>query len=303
MRENRKVRKNGMERKMRKNRGSGILAAVTGAFVLVCGCAAMFSGMAEAAAAADMGRMERIPTVYNLPAAAQSQTVPEGYSKASYTAVSDPLEYYKDKKPTEKDLTQEEAAEIGAQLLWRLFDVRLDGTTIYMGYDNGTETFPRAFWSGDVRFGKTRRPEDNCYTFMIDAVTGEGFSAAYGRTLSVKVDLGLDEALAKDPGEYMKLAKEFSEKKNLVGGAVKECVYNSQGYSSNDPTITIDVYGVSGERASITFSRYDRAVLGVSLDAHEKIMEMMYKLWEQDAMNMAESMAGNAEENAELKAN
>ena len=58
----------------------------------------------------------------------------------------------------------------------------------------------------------------------------------------------------------MKLAKEFAEK-NLVGGAVKECVYNCQGYSSNDPTITIDVYGVSGERASITFSRYDRAVL------------------------------------------
>lgn len=174
MRENRKVGKNRMERKMRKNKGAGILAAVTGAFALVCGCAAMFSGMAEAAAAADMGRTERIPTVYNLPAAAQGQTAPEGYSKASYTAVSDPLEYYRDKKPTENDLTQEEAAEIGAQLLWRLFEVRLDGATVYMGYDNGTETFPRAFWSGDVRFGTNRRPEDNCYTFMIDAVTGEG---------------------------------------------------------------------------------------------------------------------------------
>lgn len=67
MRENRKVGKNRMERKMRKNKGAGILAAVTGAFALVCGCAAMFSGMAEAAAAADMGRTERIPTVYNLP--------------------------------------------------------------------------------------------------------------------------------------------------------------------------------------------------------------------------------------------
>ena len=54
MRENRKVGKNRMERKMRKNKGAGILAAVTGAFALVCGCAAMFSGMAEAAAAADM---------------------------------------------------------------------------------------------------------------------------------------------------------------------------------------------------------------------------------------------------------
>lgn len=254
----------------------------------------------------DMGRTERIPTVYNLPAAAQSQTAPEGYSKASYTAVSDPLEYYRDKKPAENDLTQEEAAEIGAQLLWRLFEVRLDGATVYMGYDNGTETFPRAFWSGDVRFGTTRRPEDNCYTFMIDAVTGEGFSAAYGRTLSVKVDLGLDAALAKDPGEYMKLAKEFAEKKNLVGGAVKECDYNSQGYSSNDPTITIDVYGVSGERVSITFSRYDRAVLGISLNANEKIMEMMQKLWEQDAAemdnNMAGGITGNAEEITELKA-
>ena len=52
MRENRKVGKNRMERKMRKNKGAGILAAVTGAFALVCGCAAMFSGMAEAAAAA-----------------------------------------------------------------------------------------------------------------------------------------------------------------------------------------------------------------------------------------------------------
>ena len=78
MRENRKVGKNRMERKMRKNKGAGILAAVTGAFALVCGCAAMFSGMAEAAAAADMGRTERIPTVYNLPAAAQGQTAHGG---------------------------------------------------------------------------------------------------------------------------------------------------------------------------------------------------------------------------------
>ena len=116
----------------------------------------------------------------------------------------------------------------------------------------------------------------------------------------------LDAALAKEPGEYMKLAKEFAEKKNLVGGAVKECVYNCQGYSSNDPTITIDVYGVSGERASITFSRYDRAVLGISLDANEKIMEMMQKLWEQNAAemdnNMAGGITGNAEEITELKA-
>ena len=57
MRENRKVGKNRMERKMRKNKGAGILAAVTGAFALVCGCAAMFSGCRYGKDGADSHRI------------------------------------------------------------------------------------------------------------------------------------------------------------------------------------------------------------------------------------------------------
>lgn len=296
MRENRKNRENRMGNRMGKNRGAGILAAVTGAFALVCGCAFMFSSLAEAAAEADMGRTERIPTAYNLPLAAQVRSVPEGYSKANYKVVSDEL---LTDKPAEKDLTQAEAAELGAQFIWEIFGVKLDGATIYMGYNGGSESFPKATWQGDVRYGKTRTPKDDGCSFWIDSVTGERFLAARSRTLSVKVNLGPDAALEKDPSEYMKLAKEFAEKKNLVGGEVKKCVYIGQGYGGNDPSISIDVYGVSGEWASIDFSRYDQAVVGVSLDTYNRISDMMRKLIEQNAIALPEERSETVMENAQ----
>lgn len=269
---------------MRKNKGKTGFA-IGGAFALVIGCTAMFGGLAEAAVTVDMRGAEMVPTAYTLPVSPETSTVPEGYQKAAYTAVADPLEYYRDKKPTEKDLTQEKAAEIGAQLLWKMFGVKLDGATIYMGYDPGTETFPRAFWSGDVRFGKSRKPGDTGYSFFIDAVTGEAFSASYGRTLNVTVNLEPDSALDKNPSEYMKLAKTFAEKKNLVNGEVKECIYNSQGYEGNDPDITINVVGINGQKAMITFSRYDQSVKGIGFPASMEIHEMMDKIMEQEAQN------------------
>ena len=279
---------------MRKNKGKTGLA-ICGAFALVIGCTAMFSGLAEAAAAVDMKGAEMIPTAYTLPAAPETSTVPEGYQKAAYTVVEDPLDYYKDKKPSEKDLSQEKAAEMGAQLLWKMFGVKLDGATIYMGYDPGTATCPRESWSGDVRFGKSRTPGDTSYTFLIDAVTGEAFIASFGRTLNVTVDLGLDSGLEKNPSEYMKLAKAFAEKKNLVNGEVKECIYNSQGYGSNDPEITINVIGVNGQKAMITFSRYDQAVKGIGFNASMEIQEMMDKIMEQEAENWVQGGQLNGE--------
>lgn len=97
---------------MRKNKGKTGLA-ICGAFALVIGCTAMFSGLAEAAAAVDMKGAEMIPTAYTLPAVPETSTVPEGYQKAAYTVVEDPLDYYKDKKPSKKNLSQEKAAEMG----------------------------------------------------------------------------------------------------------------------------------------------------------------------------------------------
>lgn len=275
------MRKNGENKENRKkSRGAGILVSLCGTFALVIGCASTFGGIAEAAAMADMGRTERIETVYSLKAPAQA--VPEGYTKASYKVKSETLEYYKDKKPSEKDLTQKEAAEIGAQLLWQIYGVKLDKATVYMGYDNETAAFPRASWSGRVEFGQPGKKEDTSYFFMIDAITGEGFNASYGRTLSVDVDLGPDLELEKNPGEYLKLATEFVEKKNLVHGEVKKAVYNCQGYASNDPSISINVYGVNGESVLMSYSRYDQTLLGISLSAGEKISELAQQMQEEN---------------------
>ena len=142
-----------------------------------------------------------------------------------------------------------------------------------MSYCSGTETFPRAFWSGDVRFGSSRTPQDPGFSFSLDAVTGERFGAAQSRILSVELDLGLDAALAENPQEYLDLARQLAAEKNLVHGQVEAVSYNCQGYSCNDPDITLNVLGANGEKALVTFSRYDQQLKGVGYDAERRIRE------------------------------
>lgn len=83
------------------------------------------------------------------------------------------------------------------------------------------------------------------------------------RTLNEKVSVGFDAALAKNPQEYVALAKKLAEEYNVVHGAVKSVEYNGQGYSDNDPSISVDITGENGEIALMDFSRYDIALLGI----------------------------------------
>lgn len=255
-------------------------------FAIIGTCTMLFSGITEMVMATEIGKTETVFTNYSSTSSASAKKlVPKGYVKANYKVVSDPLEYYNDKKPTAKDLTQEQAAELGAQLLWELFGVDLDKATIYMGYDLGTETFPRAFWSGDVRFGDTRKPGETSYSFMIDAMTGERFQGAFGRTLKETVSLELDMALAKDPSKYIELAEQYAKKLNLVNGEIKSAAYNSQGYLGNDPAITIDIVGTNGLKALMTFSRYDQKLLGVAYDTSIRISDEAFEKILKEAYN------------------
>lgn len=227
----------------------------------------MFSLCTEAAAAAELKQPQTIPTTYSVTPEV-AETAPEGYRQASYELVQDPLV---DTKPTSKDLTMEEAAELGAQMLWEIYGEELDSVTFYMGYTPGTETFPRAFWSGDVILSGKRNPDATRYSFMIDAVTGERFNCGYGRTLDVSVSLDYDSKLAKDCTAYTDKAIRLAEEANIVHGPVAGAEYSSQGYQSNDPNITILVTGTNGEEAYMTFSRYDQTLLGILYDASIKI--------------------------------
>lgn len=269
---------------------------IAGAFAAIGVCAFLFGGLSDAVMAAELGKTAAVPTSYllkeeiseekptiseDVTASTESLETPaikevqekkaDNYVKGTYKVVSDPLT--KDSTPTEKDLTQDAAAEIGARMLWELFGLKMNDATIYMSYNAGTETFPRAFWSGDVRLGDTRSPEDTCYTFIIDAVTGERFNAGYARTLEKEVSLDFDKKLMDNPGEYTELARKMAEELDIVDGKAASSEYGCQGYSNNDPDITIEVTGTNGDRALLSFSRYDQQFKGIVYDASLKISE------------------------------
>ena len=178
--------------------------------------------------------------------------------------------------PTDTDLTMEEAAEAGRQYLGNLFGLDLEGAYVYMSYNPGTETFPRAFWSGDVLFQKEQKPESTRWTYMIDAVTGELFNIGYGRQLDVNVPLGYDKALEKDYSVYAELAQKKAEEYKLIDSPIDRVEYNCQGYAGNDPTIAVDVIGKNGEIVNMDFSRYDQTFLGLITDTSRRITESAF---------------------------
>ena len=167
----------------------------------------------------------------------------------------------------------EEAAAAGVQYLRNIFGMDLEGAYVYMGFNPGTVTFPRAFWSGDVLFEKERTPESTRWTFLIDAVTGELFMIGSGRQLEVSVSLGYDAALEKDYSVYAELAKKKAEECKLMNGPIDRVEYSCQGYSGNDPDITVNVIGENGEMISMSFSRYDQAFLGLTTDTARRISD------------------------------
>ncbi len=178
--------------------------------------------------------------------------------------------------PTDTDLTMEEAAEAGRQYLGNLFGLDLEGAYVYMSYNPGTETFPRAFWSGDVLFQKEQKPESTRWTYMIDAVTGELFNIGYDRQLDINVPLGNDEALEKDYSAYAELAQKKVEECKLIDSPIERVEYNCQGYAGNDPTIAVDVIGKNGEIVNMDFSRYDQTFLGLITDTSRRITESAF---------------------------
>lgn len=235
-------------------------AAVIGASTL------LFQGVTQAVVAAEYNKINAISTRYvndtAQPSEATQNSLPEGYHKAKYSIRGIDLEYFRNQTPTSKDMPKEDAAEIGAQALWSVYSLGLEGQVIEMGYLQATDNIPRSRWYADVLIDGKRS-----YSFEVDSVTGELFAVDRSRMLDENVSVAFDVALARNPQEYAALATKTAEKLNVVHGAVASVDYNCQGYANNDPTITFNLKGENGEVASMTFSRYDKALLGISYNA------------------------------------
>lgn len=256
---------------MKKNilKWTAVTFSVIGAGILI------FNSATEVALAADNGRVEKIPTSYQVSnslktALPKSETKEEGGKKVNYSVSMDSLNTG---TPTDTDLTMEEAAEVGNHYLKSILGLDLENAYVYMSYNPGTVTFPRAFWTADVLFEKERNPESTRWGYMIDAVTGELFNIGYSRQLDVNVPLNYDAALEKDYHLYAELAQKKTEECKLMDSPVDRVEYNCQGYSGNDPTISMDVIGENGEIINMAFSRYDRTFLGLITDTSRKISE------------------------------
>ncbi len=238
-------------------------ALVIGASTLV------FQGFIQAATATELHKTSSVPTHYATHAVGSSHAAPNGlptgYQPANYTVGDIDLEYYQNQTPTSADMAKEEAAEIGAQALWAVFGLNLEGQVIEMGYQPATENLPRSNWYADVLIDGKRS-----YSFSVDSVTGELFTIGHDRALETEVSVAFDPALDQNPQEYVELASELAEKYNVVHSAVTSVEYNGQGYSNNDPTISLDIKGENGEIALMSFSRYDKALLGISYNAEYK---------------------------------
>ena len=261
------------------------LAAAT--FAIIGAGTILFNAAAETAMAASAGRVETVPTSYQvldtLPASLpETETKEENKEKVNYQVSMDSLNTG---TPTDMDLTMEEAA---AQYLRNIFDLDLEGAYVYMMYNPGTVTFPRAFWAGDVLFEKEQTPESTRWTFFVDAVTGELFNIGHGRHLDANPSLSYDAALEKDYSIYAELAKKNAEEWKLIDGSVDRVEYNCQGYSGNDPDITVDVIGEHGEIITMSFSRYDQTFLGLITNTSRRITESAMMQLEREAENTAE---------------
>lgn len=260
--------KNNKQQKIRKKRN---FMAVAAAVAAVSGIGAgIFSMMAEAAVQAGFGEIEKIPTSYYVPAATSVPEIPEEITEVNYHASMSEMNT---EEPTAIDLSMEEAAALGVKYLKEIMDLDAEGAEVYMIYNSGTITFPRAFWSGDVRFGEQVLTDDDTWSFLIDAVTGELFNIGCAETLDVDVPLGYDTSLETNYGIYAEAAKALAERCDLMDGPVVSVEYGSQGYGRNNPDISVEVNGENGKKAIVTFSRYNRRLLGIITNTSREITE------------------------------
>jgi hypothetical protein len=253
---------------MKTNRSEGkhVKKAVLEAAMIIGASTMLFQGLTQVATAAKYNNTNTIPTSYvsymNQSSVTAKKSLPEGYKKANYTIKNIDLEYYRKQTPTSKDMAKEDAAEVGAQALWSVYGLSVEGQVIEMGYESASSSIPRSRWYADVLIDGKRS-----YSFEVDSVTGDLFAVCRSRTLDKNVSVAFDAALDKNPKEYAALAKKTAEKLNVVHSTVVSAEYNGQGYSINDQSISFNIKGENGEVALMSFSRYDKALLGISYNA------------------------------------
>ncbi|WP_342509935.1 hypothetical protein [Sporosarcina sp. FSL K6-2383] len=258
--------------KVNKLERIGLKKTILTAVVAIGTSAILFQGVTLGMTESEIKKTNTIPTSY---ADYTTNSLPEGYTKANYTVGAIDDDWYRNQMPTSKDIAKVDAAEIGAQALWEIFDLNLEGQVIEMGYQQASESYSRTVWTAEVLIN-----DKKSYYFSVDSVTGELFSIGRITPLDEKVHPAVDPAIDKNPQEYVVLAKKLAEKYNVVHSAVKSVEYIGQGYKTDGNgsykhMISVDITGENGEVALMDFSRDDKALDSIIFNSefNEKFMK------------------------------
>lgn len=248
-------------------------------------CALAFQIITKALAKNELSKEKEVPTNYtNIIAetmTSEEEDIPDGYTKTNYTIVYWNSDW---QKPTSVDITKEEAAEIGAKELYKIFGVDLEGQEIEMSYceasyDKFYEEIIRSLWIGQIYIS-----DDVYYAFNIDSISGEILTVFFNRIPDNKMSDDFDSDLSKNHQEYIDLATNIAEKYDIVNGPIKSVEYECQRFrrpKKTEPFIAFNVVGENKKFAQITFSTDDKKLLSIAYDGGN-VNERQRKLEEID---------------------
>lgn len=249
---------------MKKTRMNEPKKMVTGAVAAVCVCTLLFAGSTQAAKLAIFNHTEKVPTTYNTDSIIRSVNpdVPAGYVESNYKVN---LVETGD-TPAAKDMSMEKAAKLGAQNLWQLYSVSLNNQTVYMTYIPADDFQSRALWYGEVVIH-----DKIFYTFQVDAVTGENYSASRWDYSNEQVK-PLEKL--KDYQVFLSHAKTTAVKDHIVTGNVISSEYMGQRTMGKYLVIDIKVTSDTGEEAELTFETHSKDLVYVNYNSAVKQEEM-----------------------------
>ncbi len=288
--------------------------AVVGAAAILGACTLLFGGATQMALAAETSKTEKVPTTYPPVSSQQGAAAAQGYVKGNYQVVKNPNI---PATPTANDITMEQAADIGAQNIWKLFGTNLDGKTMEMTYNKAVAPNGRASWSGWIANSskKSSNSIEKYYSFEVDSLTGAINSVQLSRVLpggtngELSPSQGFDSNLEKNCQVYQDLARTITEQHHLLGGKIKSVEYYGQGATNNDPTITMAVKSEQGEEIRLEFSRHDKAFLGYCSDSWVQAANLLeqenvskadasdtvvYEIYEDESGNVTPKMVSNS---------
>ena len=275
---------------MKKIINKGLLATALAVVLSIGMFSALFIGANTIAFAAANNREVNFPSSAHANSAVRENVIPAGYQTPSISVTEN--EFLSTGVKTANTISPEEAAELGAQYIWDIFEASIDGKTVEMVYTS----FPsstRNYWHGSVTYGteirtgtyfefdaETEIYEETEYeievpkilfSFSLDAVTGERMditqSFAYHWELGLVLDFDETMELIKKydamSGEFLPIAEKYAQKHFNNTAVISVEFEHSSVISETQANMSFIATDETGREAKVLIDIHSRQLVWV----------------------------------------